>query len=62
VSLVDFGEVALPEQIRKLEDIILDFFVDGSVIARGLMFDHSLINIIPNVNKNGSQTYLSYQL
>ena len=41
LCLVDFGEVALSEEVGKLEDVVLNFFVDGSVFGRVvLVLDH----------------------
>lgn len=41
LSLVDFGEVALSEEVGELEDIILDFFIDGGIFRWVvLVFDH----------------------
>ena len=41
LSLVDFGEIALSEEVGELEDVVLYFFVDGCVLRWVvLVFDH----------------------
>ena len=41
MRLVDFGEVALSQQVRELEDVVLYFLVDRGVVG-ALMFDHPI--------------------
>ena len=41
MGFVNLRKVALPEQVRELEDVVLYLLVDGGIIVGRLVSDHS---------------------
>jgi hypothetical protein len=50
VSLVDFREVSLTEKVSETEDVILDFFTGGLVLACVHFCFEAFIRGIENLN------------
>lgn len=46
VRTVHLGEVALTQQVREFEDVVLDLFVDGSIRWGLLLFYHYVYKLI----------------
>lgn len=62
VCSVHLREVALSQQVRKFEDIVLDLFVDGSIRWRLLLFYHYVYIYIISLNRSKRNTSDFFQL